>query len=190
MTPIILPPLPSYESPPWYHPPPPPPPSSDQGGVIMFLVVAPTLSLLGFFLCGVLKGHRESRHRAEAEVAAAAAAPLQRAWPRALPRLEPSRHFEELQLRQARAANPAARLPAFTYNRSVKHNVKDGGEEAATCSVCLGAFQPGETVRLLPVCLHLFHVECIDPWLDAHSTCPICRSDTDPMMDVARLTHV
>ena len=53
-----------------------------------------------------------------------------------------------------------------------------GSEEAAaTCSVCLGAFQVGETVRLLPVCLHLYHVECIDP--DAHSTCPLCRSGTD-----------
>jgi hypothetical protein len=49
--------------------------------------------------------------------------------------------------------------------------VTGGGEEAATCSVCLGAFESGEKVRLLPVCLHLYHVECIDPWLDAHSTC-------------------
>jgi hypothetical protein len=71
----------------------------------------------------------------------------------------------------------------------VKHNVVDGGEEepAAACPVCLGAFRLGETVRLLPMCLHLYHVECIDPWLDAHSTCPICRSDTVPRIDdVAR----
>ncbi|CAN6177929.1 unnamed protein product [Urochloa humidicola] len=82
------------------------------------------------------------------------------------------------------AGRGAPRLPSFTYNRSVRHNVAGGGgEEAASCSVCLGAFQTGETVRLLPVCLHLFHVECIDPWLDAHSTCPICRSGTDPDRD-------
>nr|XP_034591791.1 E3 ubiquitin-protein ligase Os04g0590900-like [Setaria viridis] len=88
-------------------------------------------------------------------------------------------------------ASPAAGLPSFTYNRSVRHNVTGGGgEEAATCSVCLGAFQTGEAVRLLPVCLHLYHVECIDPWLDAHSTCPICRSGTDPNMDGSLLPPV
>ncbi|CAL5042486.1 unnamed protein product [Urochloa decumbens] len=82
-----------------------------------------------------------------------------------------------------------AELPSFPYNRSVRHNVTGGdGEEEASCSVCLGAFQTGETVRLLPVCLHLFHVECIDPWLDMHSTCPICRSGIDPTTD-SRLLH-
>jgi len=71
-------------------------------------------------------------------------------------------------------ASATSGLPSFTYNRSVKHNVTGGGagEEAATCSVCPGAFQVGETVRLLPVCLHLYHVECIDLWLEAHSSCP------------------
>ena len=77
--------------------------------------------------------------------------------------------------------------PPVVHGRPVgdvlMHNVTGSGEEAATCSVCLGAFQTGETVRLLPVCLHLYHVECIDPWLDAHSTCPICRSGTDPTAD-------
>ncbi|CAN6163820.1 unnamed protein product [Urochloa humidicola] len=91
--------------------------------------------------------------------------------------------------RQPRRVSPAAELPSFPYNRSVRHNVSGGGgEEEASCSVCLGAFQTGEMVRLLPVCLHLFHVECIDPWLDMHSTCPICRSSTDPTTD-SRLLH-
>ncbi|KAM0920194.1 hypothetical protein ACQ4PT_007653 [Festuca glaucescens] len=189
---ILPPPPPWYESTPttaWYPPPPPP---SDQREIIVFLVVTFAASLLGLFVCGFIKGLRHSRDRAEAAEAAAAAAPLRRSWPRALPQLEPTRHFQELRrLRQARAATPAACLPSFKYNLSVKRSVIGGGEEAAaTCSVCLGAFQLGETVRLLPVCLHLYHVECIDLWLDAHSTCPICRSDTDPTMDVARLPPV
>jgi E3 ubiquitin-protein ligase RNF38/44 len=74
------------------------------------------------------------------------------------------------------------------YSRSVKHNLPGGGEDAATCSVCLGEFLLGETVRLLRVCLHLYHAECIDPWLDAHSTCPICRSDTDPTTRIGRIS--
>ncbi|KAG8082203.1 hypothetical protein GUJ93_ZPchr0014g47493 [Zizania palustris] len=48
---------------------------------------------------------------------------------------------------------------------------------AADCSVCLGEFQDGEFVRLLPKCGHAFHVPCIDTWLRAHVNCPLCRSD-------------
>ncbi|KAL6602813.1 hypothetical protein ACP70R_043174 [Stipagrostis hirtigluma subsp. patula] len=98
------------------------------------------------------------------------------------PPLEP-RGSEQLRgdsVRGSRRVGPAASLPAFAYSRSVQHNVTGAGEEAAACSVCLGVFESGEMVRLLPVCLHLYHVECIDPWLAAHSTCPICRSETDP----------
>ncbi|KAL5216387.1 hypothetical protein ABZP36_007788 [Zizania latifolia] len=52
---------------------------------------------------------------------------------------------------------------------------------AADCSVCLGEFQDGEFVRLLPKCGHAFHVPCIDTWLRAHVNCPLCRSDVlDP----------
>lgn len=52
---------------------------------------------------------------------------------------------------------------------------------AADCSVCLGEFQDGELVRLLPKCAHAFHVPCIDTWLRAHVNCPVCRSDVlDP----------
>ncbi|GJN38560.1 hypothetical protein PR202_gb27615 [Eleusine coracana subsp. coracana] len=93
-----------------------------------------------------------------------------------------------------RRANPTAGLPSFTYSPSsltTKHNVtstSSSGEE--TCPVCLGAFQDGEKVRLLPVCLHLYHVECVDPWLNVHSTCPICRSGIDSTMDGSMLPPV
>ncbi|KAI4972111.1 hypothetical protein ZWY2020_003036 [Hordeum vulgare] len=185
---------PSDESPPilrpWY---PPPPPSSDDGWKVpVLLAVALVVVMLGV----VLKVCRTAQTHAEAEAQAAAAAA---ARPRELPwlRLESLRQHDEHRLLRTRATNPGAddtnrtaRLPAFKYNRSVKHKVTGGGEDAATCSVCLGVFQLGETVRLLPACLHLYHVECIDPWLDAHSTCPICRSDADPTMDDARLPPV
>jgi hypothetical protein len=44
--------------------------------------------------------------------------------------------------------------------------------------VCLSEFKEGEEIRALPECLHLFHVTCIDAWLNAHSNCPLCRADT------------
>uniref|UniRef100_A0A7S2LQY3 RING-type domain-containing protein n=2 Tax=Leptocylindrus danicus TaxID=163516 RepID=A0A7S2LQY3_9STRA len=43
------------------------------------------------------------------------------------------------------------------------------------CSVCLDEFEENEVVRQLP-CRHLFHGECITPWLTQRSgNCPLCK---------------
>ncbi|CAN6177930.1 unnamed protein product [Urochloa humidicola] len=170
LPPIIFPPI-TFPPPPPNPPPPPwsPPTHKPAGGVFAGVSIAAGI-ILFLITCiyTLIRGHRQSAAEAAAEAAALGLPP-----PAAAPD------------QPRRPSATAAGLPSFTYDRSVKHNVTggDGGEEAATCSVCLGAFQTGETVRLLPVCLHLYHVECIDPWLDAHSSCPICRTGTDPAVD-------
>ncbi|KAK9665260.1 hypothetical protein RND81_14G100900 [Saponaria officinalis] len=45
-----------------------------------------------------------------------------------------------------------------------------------TCSICLSDYQPRETLKLLPHCLHRFHKDCIDQWLRSKGVCPICRT--------------
>ncbi|QCE16070.1 putative RING-H2 finger protein ATL12 [Vigna unguiculata] len=60
-------------------------------------------------------------------------------------------------------------LPFFTFS-SLK-GFKDGLE----CTVCLSRFEDAETLRLLPKCMHAFHMNCIDKWFESHSTCPLCR---------------
>ncbi|XP_010235983.1 RING-H2 finger protein ATL1 [Brachypodium distachyon] len=61
-------------------------------------------------------------------------------------------------------------LPVFRYNKATKSN------DASECAVCLGEFMEEETVRLLPNCLHVFHVDCIDTWLQGNANCPLCRA--------------
>lgn len=53
---------------------------------------------------------------------------------------------------------------------------KEGKTEEDDCVVCLGQLQQGELVVKLQFCSHFFHEKCINPWLQQHKTCPICRS--------------
>ncbi|XP_059478861.1 E3 ubiquitin-protein ligase Iruka [Neocloeon triangulifer] len=47
-------------------------------------------------------------------------------------------------------------------------------DQCLQCSVCWEDFKKGESVRKLP-CDHVYHDDCIIPWLKIHGTCPICR---------------
>ena len=45
-----------------------------------------------------------------------------------------------------------------------------------TCSICIDEFEEGEKIRLLPLCGHAFHTECISPWLtERQGCCPLCK---------------
>lgn len=47
------------------------------------------------------------------------------------------------------------------------------------CSVCQETFEPHTLHRVLP-CRHAFHAGCIDQWLCAHATCPLCKTSMNP----------
>ncbi|CAL5053164.1 unnamed protein product [Urochloa decumbens] len=88
-----------------------------------------------------------------------------------------------------------AALPAFAYEPPA---AKDGGDgdgkarssSALLCAVCLDDVRAGETVRQLPACRHLFHADCVDAWLRAHRTCPLCRCDLSPPSTTAKADAV
>ncbi|XP_075809765.1 E3 ubiquitin-protein ligase RNF133 isoform X2 [Microtus pennsylvanicus] len=58
--------------------------------------------------------------------------------------------------------------------------LKEGDEEvhpnADSCVICFESYKPNDTVRIL-TCNHFFHKNCIDPWILAHGTCPMCKCD-------------
>ncbi|KAK8455561.1 hypothetical protein SEVIR_4G139600v4 [Setaria viridis] len=91
-----------------------------------------------------------------------------------------------------------AALPTFTYRArgapaSASPSPLRGGRRsrsgskgraaalgAVECVVCLQELEDGDVVRVLPPCRHFFHGRCIDAWLCAHSSCPVCRAHPEP----------
>nr|XP_003229265.1 PREDICTED: E3 ubiquitin-protein ligase RNF128 [Anolis carolinensis] len=60
--------------------------------------------------------------------------------------------------------------------RTLKQGDKETGPDADSCAVCIEVYKPNDVVRIL-TCNHLFHKNCIDPWLLEHRTCPMCKCD-------------
>jgi len=44
-----------------------------------------------------------------------------------------------------------------------------------SCHVCLLEFENGDKLNRLKKCGHEFHPDCLKPWLERHTTCPVCR---------------
>ncbi|KAL8673056.1 MAG: hypothetical protein Q9168_002518 [Polycauliona sp. 1 TL-2023] len=75
---------------------------------------------------------------------------------------------------------PALPLAASPTRSSSEANKKPSYAQP-TCPICLDDFTPQETtVRSLP-CHHIYHPECIDPFLLRNSSlCPICKAKVLP----------
>ncbi|XP_047065712.1 RING-H2 finger protein ATL46-like [Lolium rigidum] len=173
-------------------PPPPQPPQSSGGGggkispAVLFIIV---ILAVVFFISGLLhllvrllvKKQQHHGRRATSTAAAGhdgADAALQR-------QLQQLFHLHDSGLDQAFIDA----LPVFSYREIV---VGAGDKEPFDCAVCLCEFGAEDRLRLLPLCGHAFHLNCIDTWLLSNSTCPLCRgvlfapgltAEDNPMFD-------
>ncbi|KAL1803590.1 hypothetical protein DCAR_0935286 [Daucus carota subsp. sativus] len=48
------------------------------------------------------------------------------------------------------------------------------GSYSAQCAVCHDDFEKDMVVKQMP-CKHVYHSECLLPWLELHNSCPVCR---------------
>ncbi|KAF5752381.1 RING/U-box superfamily protein [Tripterygium wilfordii] len=62
-------------------------------------------------------------------------------------------------------------IPVFQYKKGEKNR-----DFCCECAVCLNEFQDNEKLRIIPNCKHVFHIDCIDVWLQNNANCPLCRT--------------
>ncbi|KAK7311653.1 hypothetical protein RJT34_09926 [Clitoria ternatea] len=65
-------------------------------------------------------------------------------------------------------------FPTLLYS-TAKHLMLE--TTTLACAVCLDEYHDNDNLRFIPKCNHVFHLDCIDTWLDSHSTCPVCRAN-------------
>uniref|UniRef100_A0A8C6TIB8 Ring finger protein 11a n=1 Tax=Neogobius melanostomus TaxID=47308 RepID=A0A8C6TIB8_9GOBI len=78
---------------------------------------------------------------------------------------------EEEQIRIAQRIGLIQHLPKGILTLDLTHLTRK-------CVICMMDFEYGDPVRFLP-CLHIYHVDCIDPWLMRSFTCPSCMEPVD-----------
>ena len=66
-------------------------------------------------------------------------------------------------------------LDLLDFN-SQRLNPSNRGGLDPTKIAALPSFAYLGDVKVIPFCKHVFHPNCLDKWLSAHVTCPVCRS--------------
>ncbi|KAK9273823.1 hypothetical protein L1049_018634 [Liquidambar formosana] len=82
--------------------------------------------------------------------------------------------IEQLLMNGQQGPPPASRssidaMPTIKITQ-MHHNID------SHCPVCQDKFELGSEARQMP-CNHIYHSDCIVPWLVQHNSCPVCRQE-------------
>lgn len=69
------------------------------------------------------------------------------------------------------SADAIRNIPTVNVRKSAQ-----GSSATVSCPICTEEFEMNEPAKKLP-CDHLFHIDCILPWLKRHCSCPMCREE-------------
>lgn len=87
--------------------------------------------------------------------------------------------FEQLSINNQQGPPPASRssIDALPTIRIVKRHLRSDSH----CPICKEKFELGSEARQMP-CKHMYHPDCIVPWLVRHNSCPVCRQELPPQV--------
>lgn len=85
--------------------------------------------------------------------------------------------FEQLSANDRRGPPPASRssIDSMPTIRITQRHLRSESH----CPVCKEKFELGSEARQMP-CNHMYHSDCITPWLVQHNSCPVCRQELPP----------
>ncbi|RVW68355.1 E3 ubiquitin-protein ligase RING1 [Vitis vinifera] len=73
-----------------------------------------------------------------------------------------------------RYGTPPASKSAIEGLPTIRITVELLGTDSSQCAVCKDSFELDEEAKQMP-CKHIYHNDCILPWLELHNSCPVCR---------------
>lgn len=92
-------------------------------------------------------------------------------------------HLIEQLTQDDRPGPPPASEPTIDALPTVKITSEHLTNDTSQCTVCMEDFIVGGEANELP-CKHIYHKNCITPWLRLHNSCPICRRELPPVTTV------
>ena len=87
--------------------------------------------------------------------------------------------IEQLTMNDRRGPPPATRssIDAMPTIKITQRHLRSDSH----CPVCKDRFELGSEARQMP-CNHIYHSDCIVPWLVQHNSCPVCRQELPPQV--------
>lgn len=73
-----------------------------------------------------------------------------------------------------RYGTPPASKSAMEGLPDIKISQEILASDSSQCAVCKDGFELDEDAKQMP-CKHIYHKDCILPWLELHNSCPVCR---------------
>ncbi|XP_057968960.1 E3 ubiquitin-protein ligase RING1-like isoform X2 [Malania oleifera] len=73
-----------------------------------------------------------------------------------------------------RYGTPPASKSAVEALPEIKITEELLSSDSSQCAVCKDTFELGAEAKQMP-CKHIYHPDCILPWLGMHNSCPVCR---------------